>query len=447
MQTTDIVQIRPLDPNPTRNGTVPEWLETAAEDLSPLLPKTASKPLLTGDMVGPDGKPTDVFKHFGVNPDAIGTLLGNYHGIFYTARLVSSRESIDTAAPAWPGFEDVWIPIDASLSLAGRLGFSMQNGVVRDAPCIIILPGFFGDNGVQRSRDLANALIESGYHVLAVELRGHGQTERKYPNVAYQFGAAESADLLTVAEWAQAKPHVVSTGLIGFCWSGQTALMAAWQDGRCEIDPSVSNLIAPTFPKRTGDRHFTAGVIAFSPAVKWEEILDWLDTEHTTLKQPIYAALQDTVRSRMVRKNMPQPDGSMRRLIATEFQGSPLNTPQHLEDIYTLLRIMPYNDKFAPAKMHRIRVPVLIVHAADDPMIPAQWTADLAAMTKNPYIAFLVLPSGGHVGFAAWARSYYFSLIINYFDMYRGAAAAVAPRLQIKDCDIPMPTARIIQSN
>jgi len=445
MQTTDIRLIRPLAPNPTRNGTVREWLATAAEDLSPLLPQSSAKPLLTEDLVRADGKPVDVFQHFGVDPNAIGSLFGNYHGILYTARLVATRERIDSPAPPWPDFEDAWIPVDPSVSLAGRIGYSRRDGVVRDAPCIIILPGFFGDNGVQRSRDLAAALLDQGYHVLAVEMRGHGQTEAKYPNVAYQFGARESADLLTVAEWAQAKPHVVSTGLIGYCWSGHTVLMAAWADGRCEIDPAVSPLIAPTLPKRTGDRHFTAGVISFSPSVKWEEILDWLDVEHAPLKQPIYAGLQDTVRSRMARKGTPEPGGSLRRLISAEFQRTELSSPQALEDVYTMLRFMPYKDKHAGQKLHRVRVPVLIVHAADDPMIPAQWTADFAAITDNPNVASLILPSGGHVGFAAWARAYYFSLIVNFFDMHRGAAAAMAPRLQIRDCDIPMPTARIVQ--
>lgn len=433
MQTRDVLRIRPLEPAPGRYRTVREWLAYTENQLEPLLPRGQAKPLLTEDLVDKSGKPVDVSRHFGVNPDQLQTLAANYHGLAYTARLVSQSSSIDTPSPNWGGFEDVWIPVAQNVSLAGRLGFAKKNGQVIDAPCIMILPGFFGDNGVQRTRDLAAGLIQSGFHTLAVEVRGHGQTEVKNPKSPYMFGVMESSDLLAVSEWVQTKPHVISTGLIGYCWSGHTALLAAWDDARCGIDPAVSNLIAPHLPKRATRHHFSAGVIAFSPTLKFEEVLDWLDVDYQPLDKPIYAGLQDTVRSRKARKGIEPQNGSLRELIAGEFKRSELSTPRHLEDIFTMLRFMPYKGKPFIEKMHRVRVPVLIVQAADDPMIPAQWTADFAAMTDNTNVASIVLPSGGHVGFAAWAREYYFSLLVNFFDPARGAAAATYARYEIRE--------------
>lgn len=433
MQTRDVLRIRPLEPAPGRYRTVREWLAYTEKQLEPLLPRGEAKPLLTDDLIDKSGKPVNVFRHFGVNPDNLQQLAGNYHGLAYTARLVSTRSSIDTPSPTWSGFEDVWIPVAPDVSLAGRLAFARRNGQVVDAPCIIILPGFFGDNGVQRTRDLATGLVQSGFHVLAVEVRGHGQTEVKNPQVPYLFGVKESGDLLAVSEWVQSKPHVISTGLIGYCWSGHTALLAAWDDARCGIDPAVSNLIAPHLPKRGARHHFSAGVIAFSPTLKWEEVVDWLDVDYQPLDKPIYAGLQDTIRSRKARKGGRSNNGNLRELIADEFGRSELSTPRHLEDVFSMLRLMPYKSKPFVERMHRVRVPVLIIQAADDPMIPAQWAADFVAQTDNTNVASIVLPSGGHVGFAAWAREFYFSLLVNFFDPARGAAAATYARYEIRE--------------
>lgn len=433
MQTRDVLRIRPLEPAPGRYRTVREWLAYTEDQLEPLLPRGQAKPLLTEDLVDKSGKPVDVYDHFGVDPGNLQTLTANYHGIAYTARLVSQKSSIETPSANWDGFEEVWIPVASDVSLAGRLGFAKRNGQVVDAPCIVVLPGFFGDNGVQRTRDLAAGLIQSGLHVLAVEVRGHGQTEMKNPRTPYLFGVKESADLLAVSEWVQAKPHVISTGLIGYCWSGHTALLAAWDDARCGIDPAISNLISPHLPKRATRHHFSAGVIAFSPTLKWEEVLDWLDTEYKPLDKPIFAGLQDTIRSRKARKGVKPENGNLRELIASEFKQSELSTPRHLEDVYSMLRLMPYKNKPFIERMRRVRVPVLIIQAADDPMIPAQWTADFVAMTDNTNVASIILPRGGHVGFAAWAREYYFSLLVNFFDPARGAAAATYARYEIRE--------------
>jgi dienelactone hydrolase len=118
------------------------------------------------------------------------------------------------------------------------LGFARVDGEIREADCIVILPGLFGDNGVLRTRDLALAFRDQGFHVLALELRACGQTERRYPNAFTCWGVRESADLLDVAEWLEDKPHVRRTGLVGFCWGANIALLTAWADSRSLDDPA-----------------------------------------------------------------------------------------------------------------------------------------------------------------------------------------------------------------
>jgi predicted alpha/beta-fold hydrolase len=82
--------------------------------------------------------------------------------------------------------------------------------------------------------------------------------------------------------------------------------------------------------------------------------------------------------------------------------------------------------------MQRVRVPTLIVHAVDDPLAPAQAVADFIARDHNPRLAALMLPGGGHVGFAADAKQYYFSLIAAFFDPQSGASAAMSNPLAFR---------------
>jgi len=94
-----------------------------------------------------------------------------------------------------------------------------------------------------------------------------------------------------------------------------------------------------------------------------------------------------------------------------------------VQDGYDYLRLMPYKDLPAGHKLEYARIPTLIVHAVNDPMANAQDIPDFIASVENPEVAALMLPGGGHLGFAPYAREYYFSLILNFFDPQRGAAA------------------------
>jgi predicted alpha/beta-fold hydrolase len=73
-------------------------------------------------------------------------------------------------------------------------------------------------------------------------------------------------------------------------------------------------------------------------------------------------------------------------------------------------------------------VPVLLVHAADDMIAPAQDVADFLARSPNPNVAAIMLPTGGHIGFGPYAPKWYYNLILNFFDPQIGAAACANPQ-------------------
>jgi len=410
-----------------------EWLRRAHAQLAPLLPPGPRPPLLTEEIGDGEGRAVDVFAHFGIDRSSLQSILRNLRGITYSAQAASRDYYIHRQAPPWPGFEDIWIPvrlaIDRELYCSGRIGYARDaRGEIIDADCIVILPGLFGDHGVKRSADLAIPLRESGCHVLHLELRGHGQTEARCPDVTHTFGVIEPDDLMQVADWLQSQPHIRRTGLIGYCWNANIVLLAAWYENRLPDDPAIPPALRPYYvcPVEPEKRRFEAGVIAFSPVVRWEVLMDELDRPRNRLVHPVYAAIQDTVRDRMEFKGWPSPSGNLRLLVSHESDHYRLPLPRGAAEGYPVLRLLPYKDQPATDKLGRARMPVLIVHGADDPLVPAQDAADLIASVSNRKVAGLILPTGGHVGFAAYAPRYYLSLIRNFFDPRTGPAACAA---------------------
>jgi predicted alpha/beta-fold hydrolase len=429
MRPEDYVPAPAVNSSALPAGDTRAWLAHAHQTLRHTLPYDDEPALTTEQLVDPAGNPVDVYAHFGRCPEYSNSIFLNFFGLMDTAQASGAEAAIENPAAPWPGFEDVWAPINDRLQLSGRLGLARgADGEPLVADCIIVLPGLLGDLAVKRSRDLARALVDAGHHVLALELRGFGQTERRFPDVYYTFGVLETGDLLAVDEWLQQRPYVRGTGLIGFCWGANHVLLAAWEDGREEDHPGVAPELRKRLRPRDGRRHFTSGVLAFSPTLDFEPIVEVLRQEWPAADEPVLCTLQDGVRDRMRRKRHPEINGDLGRLIQFEFARSELTYPHAVRDGYDYLRFLPYRGKPAGDKLESARVPVLIVHGSNDPLASPQAVADLIASTENRNVAAVVLDGGGHVGFAPYDRSYFYSLVLNFFDPRAGPATRSAKR-------------------
>jgi len=400
--------------------TTRQWMKNISPRLNRLLPAHRKSPLLTDQLVNADGRPTNVVSHFEIKTDRLESIFVNFLGLTYSAQAIMTRNPKGPALP-WEGFEDVWIPVRKDLQLAGRLGWARDPaGYVIDADCIVILPGLRGDNNILRLRDLAVALRRNGFHVLSLELRGMGLTYRRFPQCEYTWGILDTDDLLLAADWLQAQPHIRQTGLVGYSWGANHGILTAWAEGRASDEGIPPRLRKFFIPPGKDHRRFQAGVMVFSPIPRFEELMDKLEVEQPGWLHPALSGLQTTIRDWMIDRHYPKPRGSIRDLI----KHVGLGYDQEVADGLEYLRLMPYKGLPVYNRLSGVRVPLLIVHAADDMISPAQDVVDLLATAgHNPNVAAILLPSGGHIGFGPYASAWYYNLILNFFDPVAGTAA------------------------
>ena len=402
------------------------WLRTAQAQLEHLLPPRGQHVMLTEQMTEANGRPADVFAYFERPFNTLNSLNKNWYGMVHTGQAVSRWVAIDQPAPPWLGFVTIWVPVSVGVGLDARLGIAREpDGRPRQADCIVLIPGFLGDNVIFRTRDLAAALLTRGFHVLAIELRGHGRVEHYFPDLYYTFGVLETQDLIRVSEWLQDSYTCIrNTGLIGFCWGGNHAMLAAWFDGRRPDDPSIVPDVAKHLDPPSQRRHYAAGVMAFSPVLRWEDLLDRTDVPHNDVwEEPSMYFFQQVIKARMRRKGYPEISGNLRRLINYEFAHSKFGPTFPVWQGYQFLRFLPYKGRPDGDKLERARMPLLMVTSVNDPFLSAQDMADLTAQTQNPRVASLILRGGGHIGFGPYNPPYFYSLILNFFDPVHGAAA------------------------
>lgn len=425
MRSRDYIRVRH---NATTRPMSPrQWLVATHKALEHLLPRHKSPPLLTDDLTDETGNPVDVMKHFDRDPSRLQSVFHNFWGLESSAQSAGAFFDENDPPKRWPGFEEVRIPISDTFETYGWLGLAKDGDTIRKADCIVVLTGLFGHNGVQRTRDISKALLKTGYHVLAYENRGYGLTDLHHPDVAYTWGVLTTCDLMMVSDWLEDKPYIRHTGLAGYCWSANQALLAAWYEN-CEPDhisitPKMAEYLTP-LPER---RRFRAGIIAVSPTLRFEELIDKLDVPRNFLIDPAFRSLQLIIEHRTKRKRYPEFSSSLRKLIEFETFRSEVDYPDAIPDGLRFLRFLPYKGKPAGDKLEQARMPVLILHASDDPMATAQEVADFIAGCDNRNVAAQMLYGGGHLGNAHYSRPYYFSIIMNFFDPVYGAAAMSAP--------------------
>ena len=243
---------------------------------------------------------------------------------------------------------------------------------------LILVHGLEGSSQAGYARSLAQAALTSGYSVHRYNMRSCGGTEAICGPQLYHSG--QTSDLLAVIREIAATTDC-PIYLAGFSLGGNVVLKLAG-----ELGDSARELIA--------------GVIAVSTPID-------LAACSRELKKPINLIYSwrflDRLKKRIRLKEQLSPGlFNMRHLDAakTVYDFDHLFTAQSFgfgsADNY-------YATQSSNQFLDRIRVPALILHAKDDPLVPFA-VYNHPAFARNPFLHLVAVEHGGHLGFLSRRR-------------------------------------------
>jgi uncharacterized protein len=239
-------------------------------------------------------------------------------------------------------------------------------------PTIIAMHGLESSSEAHYIRGIADKAWRAGFNVVRLNQRNCGGTEHLSPTL-YHSGL--TADPLAVVRELEARDGLRSFCLAGYSLGGNVALKLAGELG----DNAPSLLQA---------------VCAVSPTMDLECCVRALERPSNCIYQWNFVR---NLKERMRRKAALFPD---------QYPLAPLRrirTVREFDEVYTARHFgfRDASDYYARASViDRVRVPTLILTAADDPFVPPEPFED-PAVTGNPAITVCVLPHGGHCGFVS----------------------------------------------
>lgn len=115
-----------------------------------------------------------------------------------------------------------------------------------DAPIILLFHG----NGASRGQFARHLswLPQNGFHALAVDFRGHGQSAAEPKS----FGYTEARDAHAALKWAREEFPRSKIGVLGISLGGAAALVG--EDGPLDVDAMILQAVYPDFDRAVRNR-------------------------------------------------------------------------------------------------------------------------------------------------------------------------------------------------
>jgi uncharacterized protein len=250
--------------------------------------------------------------------------------------------------------------------------------VKRDSPALVLVHGLEGSSESSYMRGTAEKAFLSGFHVLRLNQRNCGGSDRLTPTV---YNSGLSGDFRAVLEELIARDGLRSVCFAGFSMGGNLVLKMAGELG----DSAPAEL-----------RRF----VGIAPAFDLAACADALGQPRNFLYERHFVR---RLKARMRRKTTLFPgkfpvDG-MRDI----------RSVRDFDDVITarFCGFASADDYYARSSARQmlanIRRPTLIVTAADDPFVPVATFAD-AALKANPNITLVAPAHGGHCAFISQER-------------------------------------------
>jgi predicted alpha/beta-fold hydrolase len=266
------------------------------------------------------------------------------------------------------------IPLPAGGALHAH-GWWQPGG--QTSPAVIIVHGVGGSSDSRYVVRAAVSLHRAGWHVVRLDLRGAGGSVVDAPAL-YHAGLTE--DLRVAIDYVAARPHVSGLALLGFSLGGHVVLRLAGEIG--DSNPGPLRATAAISPP--------LDLVAVTRAI---ERLRSLPYHKYVLRKLVHQG-REFARSHPHRAHYDTKSlDSLRSIRAYDGHViAPMHGFASAEDYYTRAS--------AGQLIDRIRVPSLLIHAEDDPMVPADtvraWLGRAPAALEQVWTR-----RGGHVGWVA----------------------------------------------
>lgn len=254
-----------------------------------------------------------------------------------------------------------------------------------EAPIALVLHGLEGSTGRGYVRNVCRELLERGVRPVAMNFRGCSGE----PNRALRwYHSGDTGDAAWLIDVIRDRHPQRAVGAVGFSLGGNVLLkmMGERDDGGVGILDAAVAISVPydlaagsRLMERTAmGRAYTAYFIRSlrkKVRTKAERLSEVLDVEAVLRARTIWDF--------------------------DERATAPLNGFSDATDYYT-------RSSSAPV-LSRIKVPTLLLHAANDPFLPPE-SIPVDDARENPMLTLVLRPSGGHVGFlegTPWAPRFW----------------------------------------
>jgi predicted alpha/beta-fold hydrolase len=249
----------------------------------------------------------------------------------------------------------------------------------RDAPALLLIHGLEGSSDSLYMRGTARKAYAAGFNVACMNMRNCGGTDHLNQSL---YNSGMTGDIQrVVADELAGREGFEEIFVAGFSMSGNMVLRLAGDYGA-------------NAPRAL------AGVVAVSPSIDLSGCARAVETRANSLyRWSFMRALRRRVRNK----------GRLHPSIYDTRNLSRVRTIRQFDERFTAPHggYRDVDDYYERASSFRIigqiKIPTLILHADDDPLIPSEPFRD-PSIAANPNVLLVVTPSGGHVGFLGDAR-------------------------------------------
>ena len=244
---------------------------------------------------------------------------------------------------------------------------------------VIVVHGLEGDASRPYMQGMVRAFNEEGWDAIGFNFRGCSGEINRRPQ-SYHMGWTYDIDFLT--KKIAADRHYEAVVLVGFSLGGNTILKYLGEQAE-EVSPIVKKAVAFSVPV-----HIPSTNIGFNHPRNWiylRRFIKSLNAKAVAKKELFPNDIPIDV------KKLPRNFDEFDELIT-----GPVHGYKNAQDYWVCCSSLQF--------LHHIKIPTLLVNAADDTFLSDQcYPMELAE--KHPFFHFEMPKNGGHVGFTTFGKS------------------------------------------